>query len=272
MEQNLKQPFLLDAKSFQNQREHADTLELTTQVTFDDQSVSQSALGSGDDLFLNSTDSTLILLYNFKTSKYQFPNDDRDKLRGYYDPDIFYTKVLKEIISHPERMPFTQSISFYFQLFIKILKNIIFLGICVSLFYTLFFFLFNPIVIFLFIGFLFWLSNSLDAFEEKIYTTKRNKPLQNFLKKINQMEEFISNGILVVAGEEGKWIEVELQDREEIDDEKGDVAQDDPMLDEMVHRSFSNDDYSGYEQKKTLRSRGLRQSFEKHFVSVQGPE
>lgn len=85
--------------------------------------------------------------------------------------------MLKQIIDNPKRMPFTQSISFNFQLFIKIFKYIILLGFVVALFYALMFFLFNPVVTVIAIVFLIWLFTSLEALEEKIYVQRRNKPL-----------------------------------------------------------------------------------------------
>ncbi len=66
-------------------------------------------------------------------------------------------------------MPFTQQISFSFQLFVKILKYILFLGICVAFFYVLLFFLFNPVVGVLIVVALVWLYISLDSLELRVY-------------------------------------------------------------------------------------------------------
>ena len=70
-----------------------------------------SSMDSGsnsNEHYLDSTDTTLVLLYNFKEQKYQFLLADKLKLQEYYNPVLFEKKVLSEIIKDPRRMPFTQ--------------------------------------------------------------------------------------------------------------------------------------------------------------------
>ncbi len=118
----------------------------------------------GNDHFLSSTDSTLVLLYNFREQKYQFLTRDKARLKQYYDPVVFEKKVLKEIYDNPKRMPFTQQISFHFQCFVKFLKYVIFLGFLVACFYLEVYFLLNPIVFALLLAAAIWFYLSLDAF------------------------------------------------------------------------------------------------------------
>lgn len=50
--------------------------------------------GGNNVVFLDSTESTLVLLYNFREQKYQFLPNDKARLANYYDPHLFEKKVL----------------------------------------------------------------------------------------------------------------------------------------------------------------------------------
>lgn len=92
---------------------------------------------------------------------------------------------MNEIISHPTRMPFTQQISFTFQLFVKLVKYFIFLGVFVMMFYLILIFILNPVVFVIIVVVLYFIFISLAALEEKIYGRYKNKPLSDFIKKVN---------------------------------------------------------------------------------------
>lgn len=168
-------------KRFPSQSEGADYYSHT--LSLDTNSIGQ---GGPSEHFLSSTDSTLVILYNFRSQKYQFTPEDKERIRDYYDPDQFERKVLTAIVSNPNRMPFTQQISFAQQLITKIIKYILLICIMGALFYSCFFFLFNPVIVVMCVGIVIWLFISLGSLEEKIYDRSKSKPLEAFLKKINQ--------------------------------------------------------------------------------------
>lgn len=161
-----------------------------------------------------STKMKRAIFYDNKLKRYHLSEKDEEILRNYFEINKFYEYQF-EIIQNKNLRPFDKKLPlctrFLLRVILPVVATVIYSYACLMLLQLA---LFNVILMGIMVIGLSKIWHFLNKFSFKYEYNYRTKDFKKHIEKAND-EYFRAKGVVLVGGEEGKWLELQLPDTED---------------------------------------------------------